>query len=295
MKFGEDDWRFDSPGAAPPRLISAVSSIVGRVAGQGDALDIYEHYKRHFAKAAGQPYGPSSSTNWAETDLYRYMEEAAANAALFIEAFVEGSESLASKGIAVPKPARINRLLEESHTSFCIAADGRLVSSPDVTVALKGVGAITGIGHVSASSATPLRVFLCHANEDKARVRELYAQLRTYNYLPWLDEEDLLPGQLWKDEIPKAVRASHIVLVCLSNKSVNKEGYVQEEILFASEVARRKPQGTLFIIPARLEPCDIPAQFADLQWVDLHAENGFAKLQKSLLAKIDELKQKSAL
>jgi TIR domain len=38
--------------------------------------------------------------------------------------------------------------------------------------------------------------FLCHASDDKAHVREVYHRLRTgEGFEPWLDEEDLLPGQ----------------------------------------------------------------------------------------------------
>ena len=64
-----------------------------------------------------------------------------------------------------------------------------------------------------------LRVFLCHANEDKPAVRELYQRLCVDEFKPWLDEEDLLPGQKWPQEIPKAVKAAHIVVVCLSAQS----------------------------------------------------------------------------
>ena len=40
------------------------------------------------------------------------------------------------------------------------------------------------------------RIFLCHASEDKAQVREVYHRLRAIGgFAPWLDEEDLLPGQ----------------------------------------------------------------------------------------------------
>jgi hypothetical protein len=39
------------------------------------------------------------------------------------------------------------------------------------------------------------QIFLCHANEDKAHVREVYHRLCAIDgFEPWLDEEDLLPG-----------------------------------------------------------------------------------------------------
>ena len=93
-----------------------------------------------------------------------------------------------------------------------------------------------------------LRVFLCHASGDKPAVRKLYQRLVKDGVAPWLDEEDLAPGQDWEVEIRKAVQASDIVLVCLSLRSITKEGFVQKEIKFALDAADEKPQGTIFLI-----------------------------------------------
>jgi hypothetical protein len=49
------------------------------------------------------------------------------------------------------------------------------------------------------------RVFLAHANEDKPKIRQLYAALKDRGFDPWLDEEDLVGGQNWKVEIPRAI------------------------------------------------------------------------------------------
>ena len=49
-----------------------------------------------------------------------------------------------------------------------------------------------------------LRVFLCHSSNDKAAVRDLYRRLRNDGVDPWLDQEDLLPGQDWNHEIGRA-------------------------------------------------------------------------------------------
>ncbi|MGH9765661.1 MAG: toll/interleukin-1 receptor domain-containing protein, partial [Blastocatellia bacterium] len=94
----------------------------------------------------------------------------------------------------------------------------------------------------------PLRVFLCHAVGDKPAVRELYRKLSASGYQPWLDEEDLLPGQDWEREISIAVKTSDVVLVCLSRASITKQGFVQKEIKFALDVADRQPEGTIFVI-----------------------------------------------
>lgn len=127
-----------------------------------------------------------------------------------------------------------------------------------------------------------LKVFLCHASGDKPPVRDLYKRLTAEGVDAWLDKEKLLPGQDWRMEIPKAVREADVVVVCLSNKSITKEGYVQKEIKFALDIAEEKPEGTIFLIPARLEDCVVPERLSRWHWVDLYEENGFIQLLRSL-------------
>ncbi|MGE5376891.1 MAG: toll/interleukin-1 receptor domain-containing protein, partial [Bacteroidota bacterium] len=115
----------------------------------------------------------------------------------------------------------------------------------------------------------PLKVFLCHASQDKPFVRELFHRLKAEGWIdPWLDEKKLLPGQDWRLEIEKAVETSDIVIICLSNVSVSKEGYIQKEFRYAREIALEKTEGTIFIIPLRLDDCDVPRGLSEYQWVD---------------------------
>lgn len=128
----------------------------------------------------------------------------------------------------------------------------------------------------------PLRVFMCHASEDKAAVRALYHKLLDAGIQPWLDEEDLLPGQRWRVEIPKAIRACDIICVYLSDRSVKKDGYIKQEIQFVLDVADKQPEDSIFVIPLRLEECDVPERLREVQWVNLFDERGFARLLRSL-------------
>lgn len=112
-----------------------------------------------------------------------------------------------------------------------------------------------------------LQVFLCHSSTDRSGVRALHDRLVADGMDPWLDEEALLPGQEWELEIKKAVRYSDIVIICLSEEAVNKTGYVQNEIRIALEVANQKPEGEIFIIPLRLEACEIPDRLSRWQRV----------------------------
>lgn len=139
----------------------------------------------------------------------------------------------------------------------------------------------------------PLRVFLCHGSEDKPTVREIYSKLLADGIQPWLDEMDLLPGQDWNEEIIKAVRTCDAILVCLSSKSVRKEGYIQKEIMFALDVANEKPEDTIFVIPVKLDACELPRRLSKWQHVEYSTEGSYAKILRALKVRADELGHKN--
>jgi TIR domain/Protein of unknown function (DUF1566) len=126
------------------------------------------------------------------------------------------------------------------------------------------------------------RVFLCHASEDKDTVRDVYRVLVREGYDPWLDEEDLLPGQFWEEEIPNAIRLSDYVLIFFSTVSVTKRGYVQKEFRLALDVLDEIPEGQIFMIPVRVDDCEIPRKFRHLQWCDLFRPDGSRRLVQTL-------------
>lgn len=140
-----------------------------------------------------------------------------------------------------------------------------------------------------SSTKHPLRVFLCHASGDKPAVIELYNRLVKDGVDAWLDKEKLIPGQNWQFEIPKAVKNSDIVVVCLSPHSITKEGFVQKEIKFALDAAEEKLDDTIFIIPARLEICSVPDRINMYQWVDLFLDDGYERLFRALQTRANEL------
>ncbi|MFI8531396.1 toll/interleukin-1 receptor domain-containing protein [Streptomyces aquilus] len=129
-----------------------------------------------------------------------------------------------------------------------------------------------------------LKIFLCHSSGDKEDVRRLRTQLLSAGFQPWLDEEDILPGQDWDREIRRAIRACDLVLVCLSRASVTKTGYVQKEIRIVLDEADHQPEGAVYVIPARLEDCEVPERLQRWHRVDLFTQGGYDRLLKSLAA-----------
>jgi TIR domain/Effector-associated domain 7 len=135
----------------------------------------------------------------------------------------------------------------------------------------------------------PLHIFLCHASQDKPIVRSLYKRLIESGFDPWLDEEKLLGGQDWELEITKAIEKSHVIIVCLSEESVSKTGFVQKEIRFALDRALEQPEGAIFLIPLKITPCDLPLRLKSFQWVNYYEENGYQNLVRALNARADSL------
>ncbi|MEM8614788.1 MAG: SUMF1/EgtB/PvdO family nonheme iron enzyme [Cyanobacteria bacterium P01_H01_bin.105] len=135
-----------------------------------------------------------------------------------------------------------------------------------------------------------VRIFLAYANEDEKAVTDLYNRLKERGFQPWMDKEDLVPGQNWRSEIHKAIKNSDIFLACLSQISVTKKGYVQKEFRLALNHYAEMPLGAAYLIPVRLNDCDIPelrqeeygVNLIDIHWVNLFESDGFEKLVKAI-------------
>ena len=139
----------------------------------------------------------------------------------------------------------------------------------------------------------PLKVFLSHAHSDAEAVRALYDHLTMDGVDVWLDKEKLIPGQDWELEIRKAVCEADVVVVCLS-KQFNQAGYRQKEVRWALDTAMEKPEGEIFIIPARLEECDNLESLRQWHEVDLFEEDGYRRLFSSIELRAKKLEKRAS-
>lgn len=192
-----------------------------------------------------------------------------------------------------PLPEKLTRLLTtatleddvrhdpspERHSSYRVA---RLEPSGDTQQPLSLPTSPTKQKPNRRKRKNRLQIFLCHSSRDKTAARDLFRRLREAGFDPWLDEEKLLPGQIWEQEIAVAVRTSDVVAVCLSSTSLDRAGYVHKEVRLALDAADERPEGTPFIIPVRLENCAVPARLSRWQWVDMFDGQGFYRLVKAL-------------
>ena len=123
-----------------------------------------------------------------------------------------------------------------------------------------------------------LRVFLLHARQDEKKVRRLYQRLVKEGADVWLDQMKLHPGEDWAHEIHKAIYTSDVVIACLSEQFNRQGGFRHEELCIALEKATSLPDGVPFLIPARLEMCDLPESLRRWQCVDFFKEDGYKQL-----------------
>jgi hypothetical protein len=100
-------------------------------------------------------------------------------------------------------------------------------------------------------------IFFSYASEDRARVAGIHAQIDELGFNTWIDTINLVAGQDWDYEITTAIEQAAIGLVFLSNRSVEKTGYVNKEIKRILDKMDLMPEGKVFIIPIRLDDCAI--------------------------------------
>lgn len=148
-------------------------------------------------------------------------------------------------------------------------------------------------------SERKLKVFLCHASQDKPIVHQLYQRLTDEGWIePWLDAKKLLPGQDWQAEITNAVETADNVIIFLSNTSINKNGFVQKELRLAKDVSLLKSEGSIFLIPLRLDDCDVPKKLQLYQWANYFGqekEQSYEDLLVSLKLHYEEILRKESL
>jgi hypothetical protein len=165
-------------------------------------------------------------------------------------------------------------------------------------VEIEGLGLFRprGDGEFDFVAETKPRLFLAYAAEDLTAVRMLYDSLLSAGCQPWLDKEKLLPGQNWPRSIERAISMSDFFLPCFSKRSANKPGGFHSEMRYALDCASRLPLDDIFIMPVRLDDCQVPDRItAQIQYVDLFPDwrHGFERLMSSMRSEMRHRRRQS--
>jgi hypothetical protein len=89
-------------------------------------------------------------------------------------------------------------------------------------------------------------------------VAKLREELIVAGETVWWDQ-DILPGQDWKQAIRQAIKDCYAVVLCLSKEVEGRDqsGLFPEALDAIAEYRQYAP-GTVFLIPVRLSACEIP-------------------------------------
>lgn len=137
------------------------------------------------------------------------------------------------------------------------------------------------------------KIFLSYASEDREKVDVIYNRLQGQGYVPWQDSKDIVPGQTWERAIKIAIKHSDFFVACLSTHSVNKRGMVQKELKQALEIWRGMLVDDIYLIPIRLDDCDVPDDlkdnfhYVDVFKLDVWQEEGWLRLMTAIEKGLD--------
>ncbi|HSS49111.1 MAG TPA: toll/interleukin-1 receptor domain-containing protein [Thermoanaerobaculia bacterium] len=126
------------------------------------------------------------------------------------------------------------------------------------------------------------QIFLSYTNSDADRVEKIYQRLSTEGFKPWMDKKDILPGEEWRRKLKHEIRRSTFFLACLSAGSLSRRGILQMEIKTALKVWEQMLSTDIYLIPLRLEACEVPVTLAEFQRVDLFEQDGWQRLLEAI-------------
>jgi hypothetical protein len=114
-------------------------------------------------------------------------------------------------------------------------------------------------------AVNPLSIFISYARTDSSFTDRLEADLQARNFYTWVDRRKLEGGQVWLDELEKAIDRCHVLLVVLSPNAV-KSDYVRMEYRYAQKLGKS-------VIPLEYQSCQrVPIDLNSLQWVSFTEE-----------------------
>jgi hypothetical protein len=120
-------------------------------------------------------------------------------------------------------------------------------------------------------------VFLSYVRDDSAVIDRLERELQAAGVEVWRDLRSLAPGDQWRHGIDRAIRDGRFFVACFSPRAAARpDSGMHEELRVAAALLHGQPELRKWLIPLRLEPCEIPAlpigqgqTLRDIQRLDL--------------------------
>ncbi|MGK7948160.1 MAG: toll/interleukin-1 receptor domain-containing protein [Xenococcaceae cyanobacterium] len=122
-------------------------------------------------------------------------------------------------------------------------------------------------------------VFLAHNSVDKPKIRAIAKKLKQRGLKPWLDEEQIAPGELFQDAIQKAIPQIKSAAICIGSNEIGQWQRIELPTLISQFVNE-----DILVIPVLLPGVDrIPGYLLFLQqlnWVNFQNIDDAAALDR---------------
>ena len=110
-------------------------------------------------------------------------------------------------------------------------------------------------------------VFLSHNSQDKPIVRKLAQALKLYDLQVWLDEEQLVPGQIWQEGLETIIKTTQAAAVLIGNSGLGPWENPEMRACLNEFVNRKLPVIPV-LLPGTTAP-ELPLFLRSFTWVDL--------------------------
>lgn len=113
---------------------------------------------------------------------------------------------------------------------------------------------------MGTTNETAGHAFISYVREDADRVKDIVSALKAADIPVWTDKTKLSPGEDWKLTIRKAIQRNALAFIAVfsKNSQARDQSYQHEELSLAVEQLRQHPPGRVWLIPVRLDDCELP-------------------------------------
>jgi hypothetical protein len=126
------------------------------------------------------------------------------------------------------------------------------------------------------------RVFLSYPKENSEAALKIYETLTDNGCAVWMDKKSLVPGQRWREVIENRIRDSQFLLLLCSKEGLARRGFFHAEQNLAWKMQAEIPSDQLYLIPVRINECQLPPHIAELHYLDWRTEEDTKKIMYAI-------------
>lgn len=115
-------------------------------------------------------------------------------------------------------------------------------------------------------------VFLCHNKDDKPEVKKIGEKLNQRGILPWLDEWELRPGELWQRVLERQIERVKSAAVFVGKNGMGPWQQMEEDGFLREFVRRGCPVIPVLLPDTPREP-ELPVFLRGMTWVDFRKQD----------------------